>query len=114
MEAIGGGQPSQMILPFVPNGGTYPNVNASIYNGQFNPFTIGPATFTLNFAGVTASTIPTAANFSFGTGPDVTVPGVITNPIPEPSTGFLVLSALAIGGVGGLMRNRLRRTTAPA
>lgn len=114
MEAIGGGQPSQMILPSVPNGGTYPNVNASIYNGQFNPFTIGPASFTLNFAGVTSNTTVTAANFSFGTGPDVTVPGVPGVVIPEPSSDFLVLSALALVGVGGLMRNRLRRTTAPA
>jgi hypothetical protein len=39
MEALGGGQPSQMILPSVANGGTYPNSNASLTN--FNPSTIG-------------------------------------------------------------------------
>jgi hypothetical protein len=67
MEAIGGGQPSQMILPA---GGSFTNANASITGGQFNPFVIGPASFTLSFSGVTAATTVTAATFSFGTGPD--------------------------------------------
>jgi hypothetical protein len=77
MEAIGGGQPSQMILPAVANGGTFPNANASLLN--FNPSTIGPATFTLAFSGVTAATSVTSATFSFGTGPDtfITVPGPV-------------------------------------
>jgi hypothetical protein len=40
MEALGGGQPSEMILPAVANGGTYPLANSSVDN--FNPSTIGP------------------------------------------------------------------------
>jgi hypothetical protein len=74
MEAIGGGQPSQLILS-----GVTTSSNASIQGGQFNPFVIGPATFTLALSGVTAATTITQATFSFGTEPDtfITVPGPI-------------------------------------
>ena len=48
MEAIGGGQPSQLILP---SSSSFPNANASITGGQFNPFVVGPATFTLALSG---------------------------------------------------------------
>jgi hypothetical protein len=76
LEAIGGGQPSQLLLP---SGTSFPNANASITGGQFNPFVVGPETFTLNLSGVTAATTITSATFSFGTGPDafITVPGPI-------------------------------------
>jgi hypothetical protein len=76
MEAIGGGQPSQLILP---SSSSFPNANSSITGGQFNPFVVGPATFTLALSGVTAATTITQATFSFGTGPDtfITVPGTI-------------------------------------
>jgi hypothetical protein len=76
MEAIGGGQPSQLILP---SSSSFPNANSSITGGQFNPFVVGPATFTLALSGVTAATIIDLATFSFGTGPDtfITVPGPI-------------------------------------
>jgi hypothetical protein len=76
MEAIGGGQPSQLILP---SSSSFPNANSSITGGQFNPFVVGPATFTLALPGVTAATIIDLATFSFGTGPDtfITVPGPI-------------------------------------
>jgi hypothetical protein len=101
MEALGGGQPSQMILPSVPNGGTYPNSNASITN--FNPSTIGPGSFVLDFMGVTASTTITAAMFSFGTGPDHTLPGVAIPPgpplVPEPTSLVLLGTALAAFGL---------------
>ena len=52
LEAIGGGQPSEMIAPFVANGGTFSNLNAGFDN--FIPYTIGPATFTLALSGITA------------------------------------------------------------
>jgi hypothetical protein len=76
MEAIGGGQPSQLILP---SSSSFPNANASITGGQFNPFVVGPATFTLALSGVTAATTIDLATFSFGTGPDtfISVPGPI-------------------------------------
>jgi hypothetical protein len=76
MEAIGGGQPSEMILPA---GTTYPAANASITNGMFSPYVDGPATFTLHLSGVTAATTISSATFSFGTGPEtfITVPGPI-------------------------------------
>src|SRR5205823_13949993 len=64
----------------------YPNANNGIIN-NFDPYTIGPATFTLTLSGVTANTTVTSASFSFGTGPDTFVPGTpgTTPPVPEPS-----------------------------
>jgi len=100
MEALGGGQPSEMILPFVASGGTFPNANNSLTN--FNPSTIGPASFVLDFSGVTTNTTITAATFSFGTGPD----HFIT--VPAPLIGHGLLALLAIGGVlfgGNLVEN---------
>ena len=97
MEALGGGQPSEMILPFVPNGGAYPNAVASVIN--FDPSTIGPATFVLDFAGVTANTTITAVTFSFGTGPDHTLVGTPIAPVPEPASLVLLGTALAAFGL---------------
>ena len=74
MEAIGGGAPDQMILPL---SSTFPNANASVL--IFDPWVVGPATFTLGLSGVTAATTVTDVTFSFGTGPDtfLVVPGPI-------------------------------------
>ncbi len=76
MEALGGGQPSQLLLP---SSTSFTNANSSITGGQFNPFVVGPETFTLTLSGVTAATTITSATFSFGTGPEtfITVPGPI-------------------------------------
>jgi hypothetical protein len=76
LEALGGGQPDQLILP---SGTSFPNSNASINGGQFSPFVVGPATFFLPLSGVTPTTTVSLATFSFGTGPDtfITVPGPI-------------------------------------
>jgi hypothetical protein len=90
MEAIGGGKPSQMIVPFVADGGTLSNVNNGFQ--QFSPYTIGPATFHLDLSGVTADTTVTSATFSFGTGPDTDLPG---DPVPLPAGLMLFGSALS-------------------
>jgi hypothetical protein len=101
LETIGGGKPTELILPDS-LGGKYKSANASIVK-NFSPFVDGPATFTLNLAGVTSSTRITDVTFSFGTGPDYTVAGAV--PTPEPSS-------LAVAGLGALafLGYRLRQS----
>jgi PEP-CTERM motif len=102
LEAIGGSQPTQLILPS-DGGGGYPDADGSIYNTH-NPYTDGPATFTLDLSGVTSSTTITAATFSFGTSPDTFLPGVT----PEPAS--MLLFGTGLLGIGFLMRKNLSRT----
>jgi hypothetical protein len=104
LEAIGGGQPSQMIIPFAANGGTYGNVNNGFDN--FNSYVIGPASFTLLLTGVTESTTISNVMFSFGTGPDTLLPGV---PVPTPGVpepGSLALIALGLVGLAATSRRK--------
>jgi hypothetical protein len=112
LEALGGGQPSEMILPFEANGADFPGtLDSGITN--FDPYTDGSAQITLNFSGITADTTVTAASFSFGTGPEITIagtsgPGGPPPPVPEP----LTLSLFGAGLAGLVAMRRRRKATA--
>lgn len=106
LETVGGGQPTQMMTPFIANGGTFSNLNQGFANS--NPYVIGPATFTLNLSGVTADTRVTAVTFSFGTRPDSFLPGTV---VPEPGSVQLMAIGLATLA-GGVWMRRVARVGA--
>jgi hypothetical protein len=97
-----GGKPIELII----GPGPYTNANPSI-TGR-DPQIEGTGVFDLTVQGITSSTIVTSAVFSFGTGPDSTLPGMQSVPAPLIGHGLLVL--LAVGGVlfGGKLSESLK------
>ena len=85
-------------------GGIYSNANGSIAgNGPHNPFLGDAAVFFLHVPFVTADTTVEAVLFSFGTTEGLVVPGF---PVPEPSTGTILLLS---GTIGAIVMTTLRR-----
>jgi PEP-CTERM motif len=105
LEAIGSGQPTQLIIPFKADGTTYGNTNPGF--DAHNPYTIGPASFTLLLTGVTENTTVSDVTFSFGTGPDTFLPGTPGTQTPEPASVLMLGSGLL--GLAGILRRKLRR-----
>ena len=98
-EVLGGGPPDQLILPFIANAGQYTDANNGVHKKSY---VIGPATFELDLAGVTAATTVTAATFSFGTNPELPACRAparrAAHAVPEPAS--LALLGTALAGLG--------------
>ena len=105
LEAIGGSQPTELILPAMTNGGTYASGNPGLVS--HNPYTIGPATFTLALSGVTSSTTITGVTFSFGTGPDTFLQTGSNPPPPIPEPTSIALLGTGMAGLAAMIRRRM-------
>ena len=90
--------PAHTVIGGPDGSNVYSNANGSIAgNGAHNPFLVGPVTFTLAVAGVTADTTVTGGYFSFGTTEGNNVPftpRTSESPTPEPLSSALVGTGL--------------------
>jgi hypothetical protein len=101
---ISGGQPNYLIAGIPDANGNYPNENASME--VHSPVFVESATFVLAVTGVTASSTVTDVEFSFGTGPDFSLPGQ-PGPVPEPSSIILLsMGAIFLVSLARLPRRR--------
>jgi hypothetical protein len=107
MTALGGGQPSDLIIgPDTAgnfnNGGSYTGSGiASIEN--FNPSLEGSASFTFTLSGVTSASAITGVVFEFGTNPDGSEAGTLVPNVPDGGTTFGLLG-LALTGLSVIRR----------
>jgi len=87
------------------NGGTYASGNPGLVS--HNPYTIGPATFTLALGGVTSATTITGVTFSFGTGPDTFLQTGPNPPPPIPEPTSIALLGTGMAGLAAMIRRRV-------
>jgi hypothetical protein len=102
--------PFNFILGPPGSGSLYSNADASIVAGssEFSPFLNIQAIFMISGAGLTADTIISGVDFSFGNSPSTNVPGVppvTTTPLPT----ALPLFGTGLGALGLLGWRRKRK-----